>query len=95
MIWWLISDDVVQIVKQGLTAPTHERNSYNCNPLPYNTCSGCEGDDLREKALYEFETGLNQTSGVPRDFRFCPECGQFKPEDDRVKNGMKCAECAG
>lgn len=25
----------------------------------------------------------------------CPECGQERIDDDRVKNGMKCAKCAG
>jgi hypothetical protein len=24
----------------------------------------------------------------------CGECGQHKPDDDRVKNGMKCGTCA-
>lgn len=24
----------------------------------------------------------------------CPECGQYRPDDDRVKNGMKCGQCA-
>ena len=24
----------------------------------------------------------------------CPECHQFKPDDERVKAGMKCAQCA-
>jgi len=25
----------------------------------------------------------------------CPECGQPRPNDERVKNGMKCGICAG
>ena len=24
----------------------------------------------------------------------CPECGQYKPDDERVQNGMKCGMCA-
>jgi hypothetical protein len=24
----------------------------------------------------------------------CPECQQVRPDDDRVKAGMKCAQCA-
>ena len=24
-----------------------------------------------------------------------PECGQYRPDDERVKAGMKCAICAG
>ena len=25
----------------------------------------------------------------------CPECGQYKPDDERVQSGMKCGQCAG
>ena len=25
---------------------------------------------------------------------FCPECQQHRPDDERVKAGMKCGECA-
>lgn len=24
----------------------------------------------------------------------CPECGESRPDDDRVKAGMKCGACA-
>jgi len=24
----------------------------------------------------------------------CPECGQHRPDDERVRNGMKCSFCA-
>lgn len=24
----------------------------------------------------------------------CPECRQYRPDDERVQNGMKCAQCA-
>lgn len=24
----------------------------------------------------------------------CPECGEFRPDDDRVQAGMKCGFCA-
>lgn len=24
----------------------------------------------------------------------CPECGQYHPDDERVKSGMKCGGCA-
>ena len=27
--------------------------------------------------------------------KICPECGQHKPDDDRVLTGMKCGTCAG
>ncbi len=25
----------------------------------------------------------------------CPECREYRPDDDRVKAGMKCGVCAG
>jgi len=25
----------------------------------------------------------------------CPECGEVKPDDERVAAGMKCGECTG
>jgi hypothetical protein len=24
----------------------------------------------------------------------CPECGEYRPDDERVKMGMKCGHCA-
>ena len=24
----------------------------------------------------------------------CPECGDYKPDDERVQNGMKCGQCS-
>jgi len=30
---------------------------------------------------------------LPRNL-ICPECGQFRPDDERVKAGMKCSYCA-
>ena len=29
------------------------------------------------------------------EFAICPECGQERPDDERVKAGMKCVVCAG
>jgi len=28
------------------------------------------------------------------ELEICPECGQQRPDDERVKAGMKCVECA-
>ena len=25
---------------------------------------------------------------------YCPECGEYKPDDERVQEGMKCGPCA-
>ena len=29
-----------------------------------------------------------------RLMKICPECGQPRPDDDRVAAGMKCGQCA-
>ena len=93
MKWWLISDEDVPIIREGLEAPTHEANDFNC-PSSYEECRGCEGKEKRQMAIYTLDSGLHQTDEVPRDFCLCPECGELKPDDDRVKNGMKCGQCA-
>ena len=67
--WWLISNEVVEIVRRGLEASGHEANDYNCNPRPYETCEGCDGDLLRGQALHDFETGLHITECIPNDYR--------------------------
>ena len=36
---------------------------------------------------------LNIEAGWQALKAICPECGQYKPDDDRVKAGMKCTEC--
>lgn len=53
-----------------------------------------KGTKLSRQARHIIDTGLHLTDIVPRDFRFCPECGEFKPDDERVINGMKCGHCA-
>jgi hypothetical protein len=60
-----------------------------------------------KEALDGFETALNQMEELMdngattemiidrliRASNVCPECRESKPDDDRVKNGMKCAKC--
>ena len=92
--WWLISERDVSIIRSGLEASTHEANDFNCGNTMEPICRGCQGNDLRKVALLALDTGLNETDEIPRDFRFCPECGELRPDDDRVKNGMKCSQCA-
>lgn len=43
-------------------------------------------DALIEKEKLGGDTGPPST--------ICLECGQHRPDDDRVKHGMKCVECA-
>ena len=67
--WWLISDEARQIVEQALMASTHEANSYNCQDWPPGEgCSGCDGDELREKARHELACGLHVTDAIPADY---------------------------
>jgi len=45
-------------------------------------------------ALHTLDSGLHKTDAPPADYLICPECGEYRPDDDRVKNGMKCGQCA-
>ena len=58
-------------------------------PTPEDICAanghGYYGQD---------ESGPRCYCGENRDHPVCPECGEFKPDDDRVKAGMKCGPCA-
>ena len=71
--WWLIHDKTVKIIREGLQAVTHLADDFNC-PDRNDGCSGCEGDALRQRALYCVETGLNLTQSVPDDFKEWIEC---------------------
>jgi len=67
--WWLICDEDVQTIKTALLAPTHEANDYNCEDWPPGKeCEGCEGNELRQKALHDLESGLHITNVVPDDW---------------------------
>ena len=35
-----------------------------------------------------------ESEPTPKVARVCPECGEHKPDDNRVKAGMKCGSCA-
>lgn len=66
--WWLISDEVIQIIRKGLMAPTHGINEYNC-ATGFGNCSGCDGDKQRKNAVYALDTGLNTTDCIPDDWK--------------------------
>lgn len=69
MKWWLISDDDVKNIRDGLSASTHGANDYNCEDWPIGEgCRGCKGDELRDRAIYTLDTGLHITDAVPADF---------------------------
>lgn len=70
MQWWLISKEDADRIRQGLLAPTHEANDYNCEDWPPGSgCKGCKGDHLREEALHALDSGLHTTDTVPEDFK--------------------------
>jgi hypothetical protein len=66
--WWLISDEDVQIIRDGLTAPTHDINDYNC-PTGWDDCRGCDGDEKRRNALHALDSGLYLTNAIPDDWK--------------------------
>ena len=44
---------------------------------------------------------VDNMKGIARDTlikiegnRWCPECGEYKPDDERVISGMKCQRCS-
>ncbi len=64
----LIPDEVVETVRLGLSATTHTANSHNCEDWPIGEgCTGCRGDELREKALYELDTKLIEAAPRVRE----------------------------
>jgi len=42
--------------------------------------------------LKSFNTAVRR--GAEWDSQICSECGEHRPEDERVSNGMKCGPCA-
>lgn len=42
---------------------------------------------LLERAMTDIEDFL-EASGY-----YCPECGEYRPDDDRVLEGMRCGHC--
>lgn len=53
-------------------------------------------------SLYQFQDGwkeLDNWTEIARfldgqELKLCQECRQYRPEDERVEEGMKCGECA-
>ena len=77
MRWFLISDDDVNEIRQALRAPTHDGNDYNCQEWPPGQgCTGCAGDELREKAVHTLDLGLHITEAIPTDFACCVLCNE-------------------
>jgi hypothetical protein len=86
--WWLVSDEALKAVQAALEAPTHEKSFDNCENHPRQasrwehvaeTCDGCDGDELRVKALHELACGTHETDTVPGDFKKEPEDEQTQP----------------
>ena len=58
----------------------------------------CDANEMRP-CVYETDSGPCETweeilEEWTRELEVCTECGQERPDDERVKNGMKCSFCA-
>ena len=53
-------------------------------------------DDVNGTGVDQWEVDTSQWFDVTDYLRstLCVECGEYKPDDDRVFGGMKCGECA-
>lgn len=69
--------------KHGVMDSIDVCDANEMRPCVYETGDGpCE---LFQQILEEWRIELE----------ICPECGQERPGDERVKGGMKCGVCAG
>jgi len=58
---WLMSEETRRRVEVALQAPTHEANGFNCEDWPPGCgCAGCDGDELRKKALEDMRANLQE-----------------------------------
>ena len=70
------------------------KNDYLCD-----TCGNqkkiYKGDTCVAYSLYTVRTPYYswEDEYIERN-NICPECGEERPDDDRVKQGMKCNHCA-
>ena len=68
-MWWLISSETAEKVKQALAASTHDANTYNCSgEQGGQECIACDGDEKRDEAYMLIDTGLHMTDVVPSDY---------------------------
>ena len=53
-------------------------------------------DDVNGTGVDQWEADTSQWFDITDYLRstLCVECGEYKPDDDRVFGGMKCGECA-
>lgn len=69
-MWWLISSETVEKVREALAASTHEANAYNCGGEQGGMeCVACDGDGKRDEAYMLIDTGLHITDAVPDDYK--------------------------
>ena len=56
----------------------------------------CSEDDVNGTGVDQWEVDTSQWFDITDYLRstLCVECGEYKPDDDRVFGGMKCGECA-
>jgi len=98
-------------VKVGEAFLQHEAVQASLNGLWRSATDGCphlhKREDIDRCDAREMRPCVYQTSDGPceifeeileewrRELEICPECGEVRPGDERVKAGMKCSVCAG
>ena len=72
------------------------RKSVDGCPHLYKDGEGPDRCDLQDMTVCVYELGsrCDLFIQILKEWCICPECGQERPGDERVLNGMKCTECA-
>jgi len=84
-MWWLISSETAEKVKQALAASNHDANTYNCaGEQGGQECIACDGDEKRDEAYMLIDTGLHVTDIVPTDYK------TDIPSRERIRELIHC-----
>ncbi len=84
-MWWLISSEDAEKIKQALAASTHDANAYNCAEQQGGLdCADCEGDKKRDEAYMLFDKVLHVTDIVPADHK------TDIPSRERIRELIHC-----
>ncbi len=85
---WLVSSD-----NRSTAVYYYEsRDFWRCEGCQEAYATGCHHIDA-VRASEDLERHVEKESEDDRG-SVCPECGEARPDSDRVKAGMKCGECA-
>lgn len=78
------------------------RNITDGCPHRHGRAEGLDACEINEMRPCIYETGDGPCETFQEileewriEYEICPECGQVRPGDERVKAGMKCGICAG